>query len=243
MPRLPPYKRTQCYASLLRDTNERVRNSRVIREWIASVFPYEPANKGGRATTTVRDQDQSREKRLEEAGFTSENTWEGDCKKPPPGTGSLPGEEGQSMGVVTGKCKWTLSCPLGNTELSISLSLPSTQREVNISSCSLQEKAGQGRSSIFSSAWKWLTVYMNRVAQPAVCAGACLSSTTKLNNCCYNCFKAQLLERPWHDNSVFFSLSFSAVSISSRIKLSEVAQLQPCTTKIHGRGMYKKSVY
>lgn len=169
--------------------------------------------------------------------------WEEGCKKPLLGTGGLPGKEGWSTGVVTGKRRRTLSCPLGNTRLSISLGLPSTLREAKLSSCSLQEKAGQGRSSIFSRAWKQLAVCMNRGAQPAVCAGPCLSAATKLNNCWYNCFKAQLLERPQHNDSVVFPLSFSAVSISSRIRLSEVAQLQACTTKIHGRGTYKKPVH
>ena len=79
--------------------------------------------------------------RLEEAGLTPKNTWEGGCRKPPLGAGSLPGEEGRSMDVVTSKRRRMLPCPLGNTELPISLSLPSAQREVNISSCGLQGKA------------------------------------------------------------------------------------------------------
>lgn len=62
----------------------------------------------------------------------------------------------------------------------------------------------------------------------------------KLNNCWCSCFEVQLLERSQHNYSVFFPLSFSAVSIPIRIKLSEVAQCQTCTTKIHGRSLYKK---
>lgn len=158
-----------------------------------------PMYQGGRAMTTVRDQDQSTERgwknqllplKIYGKGAVRSHCWELTVSLERRGTKLECSQQQMQAKAFLSPVKQT------------AIHFPQ-EREMSISSCSLQEKAAQGRNSIFSSAWKWTAVYMNRAAKPAVCVRACLSSTRKLNNCWYNCFKVQLLKRPQHNDSVF----------------------------------------
>lgn len=150
-----------------------------------------------------------------------------------PGTGHHPWGGGTKHGSSHQEMKVNIFLSPGKIQNCPFPSACPQRRGRRTSTAAFRKRQGKAEAPSSSSAWRWLMVIQTQPLCTQEHVYLPLQNWTPAGTTASKCSS-------WRGHS---TTSFSAISISISIKLSEVTQLQPRTTKIHGRSMYRKPVH